>query len=68
MDKIKENWKKLVDFLKEARAELKKVTFMDRKTTARAALAVVVVSLFFALYLGLVDLGFSKIVAHFLSS
>ncbi len=67
MERIKFYWDKLISFLKDARSELKKVTFMDRKTTARAALAVIAVSIFFAIYLGVVDLGFSKLIKYLLS-
>ncbi len=65
---ISEYWNRAVNFLREAKVELKRVTFMDKKSTLKAAFAVVVVSVFFAVYLGLVDLGFSKIVGFILRS
>ncbi len=65
---VREYWERSIAFLRDAKAELKKVTFMDKKTTAKAALAVVVISAFFAVYLGLVDLGFSKLIKHLLRS
>ena len=42
-------------FLREAKVELKKVTWPDRKVTTASTLVVLVVVLIVAVYLGLVD-------------
>lgn len=47
---------KLKDFLREARVEVKKVTWPDRKTTAASTAVVLVVVVVVATYLGFVDL------------
>jgi preprotein translocase subunit SecE len=43
-------------FFREAKAELQKVTWPDRKTTGASTLVVLVVVVIVAFYLGLVDL------------
>lgn len=47
---------KLKDFLREARVEVKKVTWPDRKTTTASTAVVLVVVAVVATYLGVVDL------------
>jgi len=46
---------KLKAFLREAKVELKKVTWPDRKVTTASTLVVLVVVFIVAVYLGLVD-------------
>ena len=53
---------KSVDFLRDVRAEVRKVTWPTRKETIASSSVVVVAVLIVAIYLGLVDLGFSKLV------
>ena len=50
-----------VRFFKEAREELKKVTWPDRKTTTRYTVIVVVVSLFVGVVIGGIDYLFTRI-------
>ncbi len=50
---------KTVEFLKEVRAEAKNVTWPTRKQTFYFTLAVLIVSVFVAYYLGLFDKLFS---------
>ena len=63
MGKIKE----LMEFFEESKVEIKKVVWPTRKETVTTCIAVLVVSVVIALYLGVVDLAFSKIVEAILS-
>lgn len=54
-------------FFEESKVEIKKVVWPSRKETVSTCVAVVVVTLVIALYLGVVDLGLSKLVALILS-
>jgi len=55
------------EFLEESKIELKKVTFPTRKETMVTSTAVLVLVFVMALFLGLVDLGLSKIIEAILS-
>lgn len=50
-----------VRFFKEAREELKKVTWPDRKTTTRYTVIVVIASLFVGVVIGGIDYLFTRI-------
>lgn len=63
MGKIKE----LITFFEESKVEIKKVVWPTRKETVTTCIAVLVVSVVIALYLGVVDLALSKIVETVLS-
>ncbi|WP_319542758.1 preprotein translocase subunit SecE [uncultured Pseudodesulfovibrio sp.] len=63
MGKIKE----LIQFFEESKVEIKKVVWPSRKETVTTCIAVLVVSVVIAIYLGVVDLAFSKIVETVLS-
>lgn len=52
----------LVNFVREAWQELKKVHWPTRKETYAATVVVVIVVLFFAVYLALVDFGLTHAV------
>jgi len=56
------NTKKAIQFLKEVRAELRRVTWPARKDTIAGTAIVVLIVCITALYLGIVDLGLSKLV------
>ena len=56
---------RIVTFLKEARIELKKVTWPSREDTVRYTLAVIVVSIALAVYLGGMDYLFQFILNTF---
>ncbi|HPX55747.1 MAG TPA: preprotein translocase subunit SecE [Syntrophales bacterium] len=62
MDKVKQILSKIRQFLDEARAELKKVTWPTRKQTLASTAVVLVVSIFLSIFLGLVDFGLTKII------
>ncbi len=62
MDKIKQILSKTRQFLEEARAELKKVTWPTRKQTFASTAVVLVVVIVVSIFLGLVDFGLAKII------
>jgi preprotein translocase subunit SecE len=49
-------------FLREVRIELKKVTWPSRKDTLYATIIVLITVLIFGFFLGIVDLGLSRLV------
>ncbi len=51
---------KMIEYLKEVKAEAGNVTWPTRKQTLYATIAVLIVSLFVAYYLGLFDYLFSS--------
>jgi len=51
-----------VQFLREVKIELKKVTWPTRKQTMGSTLVVIVLVMIISLFLGLVDLGLSTVV------
>ncbi len=55
-------FQKGVQFLREVQAELKKVTWPNRKQTAGATVVVIVLVFIIAAFLGLVDVTLSKLV------
>jgi preprotein translocase subunit SecE len=64
MEKIKEWYTQAVDFLRDVRGELKKITWPTRKETLASTAVVIVAVLIISVYLGLVDLGLSKLVGQ----
>ena len=57
---------RLITFLKEARLELKKVTWPAREQVIRYTLAVILTSLAVAAFLGGLDMGFTYILNNFI--
>ena len=55
------------EFFEQSKAELRKVTWPTRQETVRTGIAVLVFSLVMALYLGVVDMVLSRLVALILS-
>ena len=47
-------------FLRENKAELKKIVWYDRKSTIRSSIVVVVAIIVSAIFLGVLDFGFSQ--------
>ncbi|HOE79569.1 MAG: preprotein translocase subunit SecE [Smithellaceae bacterium] len=62
MEKIKQIVNRALQFLTQARAELKKVTWPTRKQTLASTAVVMVVVLIVAVYLGVVDFILAKAV------
>jgi preprotein translocase subunit SecE len=54
---------KILQFLKEVRFELKRVTWPSRKETLAGTMVVVIIVLIVASFLGIVDLGLSQLIA-----
>jgi preprotein translocase subunit SecE len=57
---------KIINFLKEVRIELKKVTWPTRQETIKHTLAVIAISLGVALFLGAADLLFQFLINKFM--
>ena len=62
MDKAKEILNIVQQFLKESRAELRKVTWPTPKQAITSTSVVIVVTVIVSLVLGLVDFGLAKII------
>ena len=66
MEKIKEFWQTTKQFFREVRVELKKVTWPSRKETIASTSVVLVTVVIVSFFLGIVDLGLSRLVRIFL--
>ncbi len=55
-------YKRFFSFLKEVRAELKKVTWPSRRETANTTLVVILSVFFFGFYLFFMDIIFSRLI------
>ncbi len=62
MDKISVLFEKVKNFLKEAKVELKKVTWPTPKQTLASTSVVIIVVVIVSIFLGIVDFGISKII------
>jgi preprotein translocase subunit SecE len=62
MEKIKQTINRALQFLTQARAELKKVTWPTRKQTLASTAVVMVIVVIIAIYLGVVDFILAKVV------
>ncbi|MEA1970372.1 MAG: preprotein translocase subunit SecE [Thermodesulfobacteriota bacterium] len=62
MEKIKLMISKIKRFLREAKVELKKVTWPTPKEALASTSVVIVVVIIVSLFLGVVDLGLTKII------
>ncbi|NIM57418.1 MAG: preprotein translocase subunit SecE [Candidatus Aminicenantes bacterium] len=59
MNKKAKWYKRLISFLKDVRAELKKVTWPSRNEVYSTTIVVIIATVFFGLYLYFMDLIFS---------
>jgi len=59
-----EKWR---EFWREAKMELKKTVFPSRSQTMGASVGLLVLVFFVALYLGVLDFAFSKLITKFLT-
>jgi len=66
MKKIKEFWARMQQFFREVRVELKKVTWPSRKETIASTSVVLVMVILVSFFLGIVDLGLSRLIKVFL--
>ena len=55
-------WGKTVQFLREVKIKLKKVTWPSRKQTIGSTVVVIILVLIISLFLGVVDIGLTKLV------
>lgn len=60
--KLKGYWNKSIQFLREVKAEFKKITWPSRKQTGGLTLVVVVLVLLVSFFLGVVDYGLSNLI------
>lgn len=63
---VKDGYEKALQFFKEVRAELKRVTWPSKKETLGATSVVVVLVMIMAIYLGLVDAGLHELMRSIL--
>ncbi len=68
MAALKENINELVQYLKDSKGELKKVTWPGRRATLGLTWVVLLTVFIISLYLGIVDLGLTKIIKFILSA
>jgi preprotein translocase subunit SecE len=66
MEKIKLIMQKVMKFLGEAKAELKKVTWPSPKQTMASTLVVIIIVFIVSIYLGIIDFGLAKLVKFIL--
>lgn len=66
MEKIKELWQRIDQFFREVRVEMKKVTWPSRKETLASTSVVLITVILMAFFLGIVDLGLSRLIKIFL--
>jgi len=63
---MKEKFEAAIQFLREVRTELKKVTWPSRKDTLSGTLVVLVAVFIIAIFLGIVDSGLSNLIKQLL--
>ena len=63
---VKDKFEVAMQFLREVRTELKKVTWPSRKDTLSGTVVVLVAVIIIALFLGIVDYGLSGLVKQLL--
>jgi preprotein translocase subunit SecE len=66
MDKLKNYLEQGISFVKEAWTELAKVHFPSPKETIQATVVVLVLTIVMAVWLGLIDLGATRVVRQLL--
>jgi preprotein translocase subunit SecE len=64
---IRAPYEKIKQFLREVRGELKKITWSSRKETIASTSVVLFVVMIVAFFLGIVDMGLSRIIKIILS-
>ena len=65
---IKDSITELVQYLKDSKGELKKVTWPSRRATLGLTWVVLLTVFIISLYLGIVDLGLTKLIKFILSA
>jgi preprotein translocase subunit SecE len=64
---IKEIIGKIIQFFREVRIEIKKITWPQRKETIASTSIVIIIVLVIGLFLGIVDVGLARIIKIILS-
>ncbi|MBW1918271.1 MAG: preprotein translocase subunit SecE [Deltaproteobacteria bacterium] len=64
LSEILQYWRQTKQFFNEAVIELKKVTWPGRKETLGATAVVIILVVFISVFLGIVDLGLSRLVSY----
>ncbi|HPD57232.1 MAG TPA: preprotein translocase subunit SecE [Smithellaceae bacterium] len=62
MEKIKEVFRKMVQFFSDAKAELRRVTWPSRKQTLASTAVVIIIVFIVAIYLGIIDYILARLV------
>ncbi len=62
MEKIKEIFQKIIQFLNGAKVELKKVTWPNKKQTLASTSVVIIIVFIVAIYLGIIDYVLARLV------
>lgn len=57
---------KLINYLKETKAEMKHVSWPTRKQATSYTLLVIIISAFISSYIGILDFGFTRLIDKFL--
>lgn len=60
------NYAKITKFIKEVRAELIKVSWPTRKEVITSTMVILVLTAFLSAFVGVIDLGLSKLLSLFL--
>lgn len=68
MAAIKDSITELAQYLKDSKGELKKVTWPSRRATLGLTWVVLITVFIISLYLGIVDLGLTKLMKFILSA
>jgi preprotein translocase subunit SecE len=66
MEKVKEVVQKIIQFIKEAKIELKKVTWPTPKQTLASTAVVIIIVFIVSIYLGIIDFVLAKAVKFIL--
>ncbi|MEN6620275.1 MAG: preprotein translocase subunit SecE [Smithella sp.] len=66
MEKIKLVMQKVVQFLNDAKVELKRVTWPSRKQTMASTFVVIIIVFVMAIYFGIIDFGLAKLIKFIL--
>jgi len=64
MSQKKKWYKRIIPFLKDVRAELRKVTWPSRNEVYTTTIVVIIATIFFGFYLYFMDLIFSWVISH----
>ena len=61
------NLRRIKEFLDEAKSEFKRVVFPSKNQTIAAAFGVIIFSIFIAIYFGILDFLFSRLIRKLLA-